>query len=62
LPRQFKHADGWELQNMLTVSQLIVAAALERKESRGTHLRTDFPRPNPEWKRHIINQRDLERG
>lgn len=60
LPRQFKHADGWELQNMLTVSQLIVAAALQRKESRGTHLRTDFPKPNPEWKRHIAMRCDEE--
>jgi L-aspartate oxidase len=32
-----------ETANMLAVSQLIVAAALAREESRGGHYRTDFP-------------------
>jgi L-aspartate oxidase len=32
-----------ETANMLTVAQLIVAAALARNESRGGHYRTDFP-------------------
>jgi L-aspartate oxidase len=32
-----------ETANMLTVGQLIVAAALARQESRGGHYRTDFP-------------------
>jgi L-aspartate oxidase len=32
-----------ETANMLTVAQLIVAAALAREESRGGHYRTDFP-------------------
>jgi len=43
LPRQFDDAAGWELQNMLIVARVMVAAALERQESRGVHLRTDFP-------------------
>ena len=33
----------YEFKNMLTVSQLIVASALKRKESRGAHYREDFP-------------------
>ncbi|MFM2095427.1 MAG: L-aspartate oxidase [Planctomycetota bacterium] len=47
LERQFDGPEGWELQNMLTVSQLIIRAALAREESRGVHLRTDFPAPQP---------------
>ncbi|HEV2238268.1 MAG TPA: FAD-binding protein, partial [Ktedonobacterales bacterium] len=35
-----------ETANMLTVAQLIVAAALAREESRGGHYRTDFPETN----------------
>ena len=38
---------GWhtalDLQNLLTVSEAIARAALERKESRGGHFRDDFP-------------------
>jgi succinate dehydrogenase / fumarate reductase flavoprotein subunit len=38
---------GWhtaiDLQNLLTVSEMITRAALERKESRGAHFRDDFP-------------------
>ncbi|MFH1730257.1 MAG: hypothetical protein ABIF82_01230 [Planctomycetota bacterium] len=30
---------------MLTIADLIVKAALERKESRGVHFRSDFPEP-----------------
>ena len=54
LPRQFQDPEGWELQNMLIVSRLIVEAALTREESRGTHLRSDFPELDEEnWKRHL---------
>ena len=31
------------LANMLTVGKLIAAAALQRRESRGAHFRTDYP-------------------
>jgi L-aspartate oxidase len=54
LVRQFDEQQGWELQNMLTVARVMVAAALEREESRGVHLRTDFPEPdNQVWRRHL---------
>ncbi len=54
LPRQFADIDGWELQNMLTVARIIIEAALEREETRGVHLRTDFPeRDDVHWKRRI---------
>lgn len=51
--REFSDPCGWELQNMLLVSQLMIAAALKRQESRGTHLRGDFPETDPAWARHI---------
>ncbi len=38
---------GWhtacDLRNLLTVSEMVARAALERKESRGAHFRDDFP-------------------
>ncbi len=44
---------GWhlsiDLANMLTVSECIAKAALERRESRGGHTRDDFPGPDPYW-------------
>ena len=43
LSREFDGKAGWELQNLLTVARLMVAAALARDESRGTHFRSDFP-------------------
>ena len=53
LVRQFDQQDGWELQNMLTVARVMVAAALAREESRGTHLRTDFREQKAAWRRHL---------
>jgi L-aspartate oxidase len=46
---------GWELQNLLTVAQLMIWAALQREESRGVHYRSDFPRRDDRyWQRHLI--------
>ena len=53
LPAEFDTPAGWELQNMLTVSKIVVQAALARTESRGTHLRVDYPNSDPDWKRHL---------
>lgn len=58
LSRQFNSPEGWELQNMLTMSGLIIASALERKESRGVHLRTDFPKTDDQtWHKRIVVER-----
>jgi L-aspartate oxidase len=55
LSRQFNSPAGWELQNMLIVARLMILAALEREESRGVHLRTDFPQVDQEnWNRHLV--------
>jgi succinate dehydrogenase / fumarate reductase flavoprotein subunit len=46
---------GWhlarDLKSMLTVTEAVVRSALVRKESRGAHSRTDFPKTDPEWAR-----------
>jgi L-aspartate oxidase len=58
LVRQFHEPDGWELQNMLTLARIIVQAALERKESRGVHFRTDFAQSeDAAWQRRLTFQR-----
>lgn len=57
LPRQFEDQAGWELQNMLVVSRLMIDAALQREESRGVHNRTDFPETKPEFLRRISQRR-----
>ena len=38
---QFQSSEGWELQNMLLVSRLILEAALARRETCGVHTRTN---------------------
>jgi len=44
---------GWhtalDLQSLLTVSEIVARAALERKESRGGHFRDDFPAKDPAY-------------
>lgn len=52
--RQFADPSGWELQNMLCLARLIVSAALTRQETRGAHVRTDFPESDDaHWLRHV---------
>lgn len=52
LRREFSELHGWELQNMLLVSKLIIASALARKESRGVHYRRDYPDTDPKQASH----------
>jgi succinate dehydrogenase / fumarate reductase flavoprotein subunit len=40
--------EALELNNMLTLSEVIAYSALQRKESRGAHYRNDFPERNDE--------------
>lgn len=57
LPRQFADPQGWQLQNMLQVARLMIAAALEREETRGVHHRADHPDASPAWLAHVAWQR-----
>jgi L-aspartate oxidase len=58
LPRQFSDPSGWELQNRLWTARLMIQAALAREESRGCHVRTDFPEiDDPGWNRHLTFSR-----
>jgi L-aspartate oxidase len=44
-----------EVANMLTVATLVIESALERKESRGAHFRSDFDKTDDvNWKRNIV--------
>jgi L-aspartate oxidase len=62
----FWHGDGecarerqaQELANLVLVGRLVTEAALARRESRGAHYRTDYPETSPEWRRHLIFQRE----
>jgi succinate dehydrogenase / fumarate reductase flavoprotein subunit len=50
---------GWhtalDLKNLLTVSEAITRAALERKESRGGQYRDDYPQKDADWgKKNIV--------
>jgi L-aspartate oxidase len=59
LTRQFDDKPGWELQNLLTVARVMIEAALAREESRGVHLRTDFPGvDDANWNKHVWFERD----
>lgn len=51
-----------ELGNLLSFSEVIVAGALARKESRGAHFRSDYPkRDDKNWLRHTLAWR-TDRG
>jgi succinate dehydrogenase/fumarate reductase flavoprotein subunit len=48
-----------DVQNMLTVAELVTRAALLRDESRGSHHRVDYPQPDDaRWLRNIYARRD----
>jgi succinate dehydrogenase / fumarate reductase flavoprotein subunit len=55
---------GWhlsiDLRSMLTVSEAVTKAALERTESRGGHTRNDYPTPDPEFGK--VNVRVRQQG
>jgi L-aspartate oxidase len=50
--------EGVALANMLTIAELVVAAATVRRESRGAHHRTDYPEPAQEWRRRTCFRKD----
>lgn len=44
---------SWEATNLVTIASAIVSAALARTESRGCHRRSDHPRTEADWVRHL---------
>lgn len=61
LGRQFPDPAGWQLQNMLTVARIMIAAALARQETRGVHLRSDFPATDDaRWNRRLCYRRQSD--
>jgi succinate dehydrogenase / fumarate reductase flavoprotein subunit len=59
LQKGLKFNNEWiqflELEGMLHVAETIVEGALARKESRGSHFRTDYPeRDDKHWLRHTL--------
>jgi succinate dehydrogenase / fumarate reductase, flavoprotein subunit len=57
---------GWhtalDLSNLLTVSEIVTRAALERKESRGGHFRDDYPKKDEQFGTFNIVVRKLLGG
>lgn len=45
---------GFEVQNMIIISNLISTSALMREESRGSHQREDFPEENEDFIKRIL--------
>jgi succinate dehydrogenase / fumarate reductase flavoprotein subunit len=57
---------GWhtalDLSNLLTVSEIVTRAALERKESRGAHFRDDYPAKDEQFGKFNIVARKGANG
>lgn len=51
---EYFNPQGFEIQNMITLANLMVRAALMREESRGCHFRADFPGQAEFWRKHVV--------
>ncbi len=49
--------EALDVTNICLNAELVAHGALLREESRGSHFRSDFPRPNPEWLKRIRLQK-----
>ena len=58
LQREFSEPQGWQLQNLLEVGRLMIYASLARTESRGVHVRSDYPEKSSDWRVHLCWQRE----
>jgi len=47
---------AWEASNLFFLAETIVQSALERKETRGSHWRSDFPGLSKDWQLRIIQR------
>jgi succinate dehydrogenase / fumarate reductase flavoprotein subunit len=66
VPGTREYNPGWhtalDLRNLLTISEAIARAALERKESRGGHFREDYPDKDPQFGTFNITLRKAADG
>ncbi|EKE13634.1 MAG: hypothetical protein ACD_12C00886G0001, partial [uncultured bacterium] len=53
--------DCLEIENMLATAESIVDAAILRKESRGAHSRTDYPKTLAEWRKNIVLKKSKDK-
>nr|WP_042338056.1 L-aspartate oxidase [Desulfosporosinus youngiae] len=54
-----RSVEGLETANILTVGAVIAKAALDRKESRGGHFRSDYPsRFDESWQKHSLQHKE----
>jgi L-aspartate oxidase len=59
LRKQFAGPQGWQLQNLLEVGRLMIHSALVRTETRGVHVRSDYPATSDIWRVHLCWQREV---
>jgi succinate dehydrogenase / fumarate reductase flavoprotein subunit len=58
-PFNFEILHALELESLLYVAEIIARGALARKESRGSHFRSDFPvRNDADWLKHTLARLD----
>ena len=50
-----------ELHSMLEISELLVRGAIMRKESRGAHYRSDYPKKDRKWLKNIIFKKNKDK-
>ncbi len=50
-----------ELHSMLEISELLVRGAIMRKESRGAHYRSDYPKKDRKWLKNIIFKKNEDK-
>lgn len=48
----------FEFKSMITVAELVTRCALERRESRGAHYRSDYPETKEEWRGNLVVSKD----
>lgn len=54
LKRNEKLIAALDVKNMFPTCEMIVRSALYRKESRGAHYRSDYPKTLKKWKRNVL--------